>query len=405
MVASNRDYLTKTYHWLIILFPLSMLGKQIAVMATMSSAILLFFLNIFLTAEKIRVPIFFKVALTLCILLIVRSIFTDFPVIALKKSVTLLVYVMFALVIQNIKDRTIYPKIFFFLCIFLIALSLDGVIQVIFGKDFLNNRAPLKEGYLRINGPFSGVGFSSSLALFALPIFNLIPIDKSLRKRIAYFSIIICSFVMIVLSGERSGVYLFVLGIALSFLLNPSISRKHYIIFGIFLIIFLSLLSIKNLNIRYRISLENILKSEYLTQWKHGLNLFYNNMYSMFFGIGPHHYHKYCDISIDPTCRHKHPHSIYIEILLDLGIIGGALLLLMFVLLIHKFSKFYINTRDVYIKTIASAIMVPILARILLFPSNISFVKYAYAAPFWFMVGLLLSVIGDYNDKKITKIS
>ncbi len=310
-------------------------------------------------------------------------------------------YIRYAFYINSIfffllKIRNLDQLFFLSIKISIIVLFIDATFQYLTGKNLFGYTSPASN---RMASFFNDEAIMGSFILHFFPLLILQEIEKKKYFQLIFFTIV--SGYLIILSGERSSLGLFILLLIISILaFNHLIGLKN--------IIFILLISISS--IVFLISSSSELKERYIYQtffemknFEKGINKefesmklrdktlfknfyifsgYHNNLFLTsieFFksnkitGIGPRGFKNVCkkiatrdengSLQIDNSkfdlnkhsCN-NHPHNYYFQALAEMGLIGLLFLILFYLFLIFKFLSYLFlrseKTRDNYFLTI-----------------------------------------------------
>ena len=328
--------------------------------------------------------IFFKLFLLFYFIINLSAILSENPKVSLETSIPYIRFILFSLAIIFIINNKKNFEIFFLknLIIVITLLLLDGALHYFSGNSFLGWINKLfdiiifKENYAiradyKIQSFFGDEGIYGSYLLRFSPLLFALLLKKKISKKnnlvilIFYF----CIFLAILFSGERSSLVLFLLFIIISIaLLKIKINTKLLIVF--FTFVFLSCVLIFNEKINNRLvvttkylffSLDkeryatNIVKLEeekganskydsanyYIGLFKTGILMFKD---SPLLGKGPRSF-KYMsaqerfnstDINGQKLIYYNsHPHNFYIQFLAEIGLIGFAYFIFLFIFILY----------------------------------------------------------------------
>ena len=250
-------------------------------------------------------------------------------------------------------DTKLIKKIFYSLLIVFIILIFDGFLQYFLGQNILG--WDLKYPGPRVSSLFGDELILGSYIARMLPILIglMFYFNFSKDKKFLFYILILASLFLVLISGERTAFFLTLLLLTLMFFL---IYENKKILRNIILVAFASCILIITFSssIKERIigvTLEKMLASKnqqnknYIISRQHhehyisGTRMFLNNPIS---GVGVKNFRIFCNekeyyIS-DYTCS-PHPHSTYIQLLSETGIIGFLLVLICFI---------YLNVRLIF---------------------------------------------------------
>ena len=230
------------------------------------------------------------------------------------------------------------------------------------------------------------------------------------KNLILLFSLL--AFSAILITGERSNTIKCFIGLILFYFVNDNFSLKKKISFFL-LAVFLFLISVNYvtfLKVRYKHQIYNIFFQEH-QHHKITSNLYYNLYLSAFkvfknyplFGVGNKNYRvETCDTENikkfgkeadgDYLCV-THPHQIYFEFLSEHGLIGTAILLVIFFNLIFRKLKIIILSKN-YIQI--GCFIYLVINFIPLLPSGSFFADFK-STMFWLNLSIMYSVSKDTN--------
>ena len=321
--------------------------------------IVLFFLATIFFQKKFQFfdKNYIKIYLVLCLYLILVSIFSG-NIVSLKSSLFYFRFGIFALAISYLinNDPKILNKLFILFLIIYFFLFIDSIYQYFFSKNILgfvyNN-----EFNFRITSFFgkdevlgSYVARFYPFLLFLLYGYT----NYSSSKKFLYLTtaITIISFTVILLSGERTSLALFILSFLFIFF-SSSKFRKIFII-PLILIILMFIFSITTSEkIKYRMVTSTINQmglnpgSERVILFSKTYEGHYLISYNMFkkkpfFGHGPKMFRFFCSKKenfVPNNACTTHPHNFYAQMLAETGIVGFLILLSTFLYIFYLFVK------------------------------------------------------------------
>ena len=245
-------------------------------------------------------------------------------------------------------------RIFF---IIFVVLFFDSIYQFSFNKNILNFPI-VEEG--RISSFFRDELIMGSFVVRFLPVLLSLYFLKKYSNKIdiKVIFIFISSFILILLSGERTALYLFFLQ-SLMFLLFIKGFRfeKFTLIFlssAMLLIIFLTNNTIKSRILEHTynsIYFDESFKIETTDHYRifNDFETVYNNQ-NKFFGVGPKNFEKACDEfknskKILDKCA-NHPHNSYLQILNETGFVGLIILFFIFIYFLRDLIVLCLRNRN-----------------------------------------------------------
>ena len=352
------------------IFPLIMLMPSGYI--TVYVAFFIIYSYTFIFIEKIRIKILFLdyLIFTFFILSIISTIinYSNTNYVILSKSIADIRFALLFLLIRNLfYCKIIRINILLIFSLFCtIFLSLDIFLQFFYGKDIL--------GYPEINARYSGVfgkeaiagGYIQKFSILAILACFFLKFKRLINKKLFTIFIITLLAIGILLTLDRIPfiIYLFSLFLILILLKN----HRKKIFLSIFLIIFSFLVIYKNndlVNRRYspiyhivKIAISQIIyvnynkKNEKLAEVSISSGIEYFKIFNsaiyvfknkFWLGSGTKSYLKNCVELIkynNSLLCSPHPHNIYLEILINQGIIGMVFFL---TFLIFLFKKYYFD--------------------------------------------------------------
>ena len=308
---------------------------------------------------------FTKIFLLFYLYLISSSIWAVDSLSSLKSSLPYIRFLLFSLAVVYLSkvNENFYKSLFKFMLFTLVVLILDAYIQLIFGKNLLNQSIYyLKDAYTQtITTRLSGV-FGDELILgsyISRTIFILLGVYIFCTKKIynIYFIIFLTSaFVVVFLSGERLSFFITIFCIVYIFLQSQNFRKK----ISFFLIIFFSiifLITLTNTNVKNRmlISTFAFLNSDFENNSYTSPEKFvifspdhhelYVAAYKMFLdkpilGHGHDMYFRNCgNFKRSVSSCSTHPHNTLLQIAVENGVIGLLFLFSIYMYLIILFFR------------------------------------------------------------------
>ena len=369
---------TNYFNILLALLPVSFIAGNmiinINIIVLILSSLIIYNKEIF----KVNFYILDKVLILFFLLVIVTGIFNDFKLYKFHnefysnrelastiKSILFLKYLLLYLIIRFlIENKNIQLNLFFIVCLFSsIFVCIDILIQFIFGKDLFGFE--IEYPGRRLGGPFKDeliaggyIQRFSIFSFFVLPLF-FSNHSKNLSKFVipVLFSIFVLG---IILAGNRMPMLLFLFAISLICIFQKQ-TRKFFIPFLVIFTIIFSVLYKSNEQIRYHFLsfYERIIQisesisnnefdKEYTPQYLREFATFYDTwLMNKYLGGGIKNFRYYCHVRPNLQKDSKficnmHPHNYYLEILTETGIVGFAIISLVFLIVLYKtFVKKY----------------------------------------------------------------
>ena len=317
---------------------------------------------------------YFIIFIAFNIFLIVRSIFAYDPIFSLKVTLFYFRFGLFSIGIAYcfylLNEKTI-NKFYYCLIITFIIVILDGYCQFIFGYNSI--------GYIRFH-EFRISGFFGSeliLGSYVSKIFPMVMVSFLIleeNKKYFFFKVsllILSSVILVLISGERAAFFSIVLFSFIFLVLTDLIKFKFKILILITLIF--SLISVITFSEKIRLrfldqtiyafyggknystqegkdSALKIAKSKkQLVIFTHDTHAHYVSAYRMFldnkfFGKGVKMFRKLCskkEFEYDEWSCTSHPHNTYLQLLAETGIFGFLLIFTIFILCLVEIIKIF----------------------------------------------------------------
>lgn len=302
--------------------------------------------------------IFFKIFIIFYCYIVIRSLFYSLDFSEIRSIIFYIRFGVFSIFIYFLCDLNKeftknFSRVIFFLILFLI---FDAFIQYHFDYNILGIK---KYSSDRISGVF---GNDAKLGSYIARLFPLSLIyfffnnnKKNNIFHVKYFLFLILVFLGILITGERTALFLFLLSILLIFIINKIFLKKiflYFITFAIFFFIFTKFDSTLNqrmivhtksqLNITGEKTklFSNDHQNHYLIAYK----MFQDNI---FFGQGPTSFRHMCSkdkfkLENNIGCT-THPHNIYIQSLAEIGLVGFSFLSFCFIFVFWNIIKNILN--------------------------------------------------------------
>ena len=304
--------------------------------------------------------LFFKFFSIFSIYLIINSVL-NLNFISGISGFTYLRYGIFSIAIWHTLENNSnffrnFTKIFFltFLLIFF-----DSIFQYFNGTNLLGMQ---KSSYNKISSFFGRdvkLGAYLARGYFFIFLFFYLFLNRKLLNIIFFNLFNFLLVIIILLTGERTSFFIFILNF---FLVNLFVKSKFFYKIICFLIVLVTTVviftTIKDVKIRYidttikqlnelRGSTQgyNIFSSAHESHYKIAYKMFMDNK---FFGQGPNSFRNLCDSNkfriseIGEGCT-THPHNIYIQLLGETGLVGFLFLLISFFYIYYVIINYLIK--------------------------------------------------------------
>ena len=269
-------------------------------------------------------------------------------------------YIIYVLAIYYFLDNKVglfydFLKVVSILIIF---LGIDAIIQFTFRYNILGMEIIEKN---RVSSFFGDELILGSFIFRLLPfVFLTILLDKKfISKNFGYF-LVLLSFIIIFLSGERVSMILSLFLLIIYFILlkeNNVIKNLRTIFIGFIIIVLLTLTFSKDYQFRYVTQpLKDLSKSYKVTQDllknydKEPRIIFFSGLHhnlmitslrifneNKIFGSGPRSFRNICkDYKINRFSCDTHPHNYYLQLLAETGALGFSLLIFLYIFVIRE---------------------------------------------------------------------
>tara|TARA_Y100000590_G_scaffold469896_1_gene660486 strand:- start:5817 stop:7088 length:1272 start_codon:yes stop_codon:yes gene_type:complete len=301
------------------------------------------------------------------IYIIVRSLFSEFPILSLESSLFYFRFTIFSLCVWHVLNN--YPKLklyfLYSLIICFLLLIADSYFQYFTGNNILGypySKTNLGSSEARLSSFFGEEKILGSYLSRLFPLFfALMALKFSNSKPMIIFSMILFILVdiLIIFSSERAAIFYLLFSSLIIILLIEKWKIYRIATLIISLILF-TVIIISNQSVKYRVVEKTINQLNIFGDNLHVFSIqhqvIYKSSLMMFrdnpiFGIGPKNFRKTCKKSKYEVLTDKdhsingcqaHPHNTYIQLLSETGLVGfiPIFFLLLNVLMIF-FSHFY----------------------------------------------------------------
>ena len=326
------------------------------------SIISIFFLILTVKNKNFKIynNLYFKIFILFYFYIVLVSIFSDNLKLSLETSIFYIRFGIFALAICYIleNNNSIIGSIkIIFVSLYLI-LFFDTIYQLVVGKNIIG-LTYINPDNFRLTSFFGkNEVLGSYIARFYPFVLSIVFLDayknkKKINKFLIFF-ITIISICTVIMSGERTALFLIVISCLL--LALSIISLRKYFVLGMIVasIFFLLLISFDQ---RVKERMVNSVKSqlgvntERIVVFSKIYESHYKIAYNMFkekplFGHGVKMFRDYCvkpQNFVSETACTTHPHNTYMQLLAETGLVGFVLVLFIFFTLLYFLFKNFLN--------------------------------------------------------------
>jgi O-antigen ligase len=394
--------LSRSCIWLTTLLPLFIIAGRGAGDSALTITAILFVL---LSSIKRDIQPFkeewFLFFISFWVYMIVRSFFADDISLALKKSIPIIRYGLFALFFHKLGMNKPNSSKNILICLSTVVafLAIDGYVQFFRGIDILGMPSVYAGGYHRLTGPFTKMALGSIISILSFPliyycIHQILKQKKNITLNSTFCFVL---YFIIMLSGDRTALIQTTLCMGFSLMFLSQNPLKMFILGTLLLLLTALLLYVvggKGIIERQFLSTLHSIKNYSSTPY----GSIYNAAFAIikkhwFFGVGPAHYNHCVAMNV---CS-DHAHHIYLELLTETGVVG----LMMFGAVIYTILKSTLRQSNSLsnLQVISSGITIFMIARFLPILPHQGLFQNLYGTPIWFMLGLLLHVNAILNKK------
>jgi O-antigen ligase len=360
--------------WLTVLLPIVLVTGPFLSNLTISLCSLIFIINCYRNnIVKYFKSSFFKYFVFFTIILIISSIFSNYPFHSLKSSLFYIRFGIFSLLVWYLLDtnKNFIKYIFFILSLTFFFLIFDGIIQFFFNKNLIGMVPTYDANGPRISSFFGNEVIMGSYLVRLFPIFLAILFVSFYKKKLFPYTIFFFVFIEIIvfLTGERTSFFLLNLSMFYIFININGYTKLRISLPIIFVIIFSILLYLKpeigNRMIKYSLKQMGLLNNSsgivlfshmHTGHYKISIKMFLENK---ILGVGPRNFRKECleeryntmsldDAGVDivSACT-THPHNTYFQLLAETGFVGFIYInLILFYFIYLTLKNFFMKIKN-----------------------------------------------------------
>ncbi|MDP3533231.1 MAG: O-antigen ligase family protein [Alphaproteobacteria bacterium] len=332
--------------------------------------------------------------------------------IAFKHGVGFIRFIFFGIALEHtLSEKPDLQKyLLIVLSIVLTFAMIDTYYQYFDGYDFFGIQKPTEN---RLTGPMHHQRIGGYLHFLLYPglllAFHFLWQKKQIYYKLSGIMLIIFAIMPIILSGERVQIPLLFIGFLSAGLLWKN-KRKFFIISGAITLSVGILIALFNPNIKDRLitqtigQMSNFKEDHYIQIWTRSLKIFLENP---LLGVGVSNFQKKCvEAKYGPTDNIErrcglHSHNFYVELLVETGIIGIFIILILLATWIYKMVKLYPLWQNLPIQI---GLVTCFIISFFPFLPMRSFFNNWRMALLWFIIGWLLASLKSLKSQdKIDK--
>lgn len=269
-------------------------------------------------------------------------------------------FILFLLFVKYIISKNFFIKkyIFSIISISIIFASVDGIIQFFTGTD-LFGRELAEKGQYRLSGPFES---DEHILGFYISAFAYIVLGYCLNlnlpnnfKNLIFTTIFLLFFFIILISGERMALLLFLFGLFIYILFNLKKIKVLTLVITSLITIsivtfnindklfgrFISIFDVLGISLSGDLNEKRFRDSHYGAHYLTSLEMFDSKkilghgVRSFRYECSNSNYDDLDSLMIESRCS-THPHNYYIQVLAENGLVGLILLILFFIFIIKE---------------------------------------------------------------------
>lgn len=393
--------------WAVWAIPLACAVSRFAADMLLSFTALAFLIHAVITRRTDWLkPRWMQVALLLWVYAVLLSFDAENMEKAFGRSLAWIRFPLFAAALSSwlLQAGRDYHRLILSLSVAVGFMLVDTAIQYFIGYDIMLNPSLPAEGSPRLTGPFTSPRVGIMLVWMAVPVvayWLMRPHTHATVKRDVWLgSMCAVGFMTVVfMSGERMALMLTGLGFLLAFFLLP-ISKRRMILLGLISFFIMAVLAHFNPGLieRQLGSTEEVVDdfggSDYGQIWQSAWEVSKANPV---FGVGLRQFREVCPhpeygptdpVTVKSRCN-QHPHNIYLEWLVESGIVGLCLFLGMLALIWREVIRHFQSLRH---NPVFLGLVITLFIRLWPLASNTSFFTAWSAVPMWLVIGWTLAL-------------
>ena len=343
------------------------------------------------------------------LVILLSSFLSDNIIHSLESSLFYFRFGIFAIAIPYLiqNNSKILNYIFYFALTTFFIVSLDGLYEIINGKNIFGNYA----GPGRIAGLFGDEWVIGSFLSRILPVIIFIYIYNQDKKnqilKFVFFLTVLISFFTILLSGERAALLFSLITFFLYFILlvkNYFLKYKKLFILIMFpiLIILLTPFVLEKSSNRIFNNFDSHTSFDPNTNIYLG---YYDTAYQMFLtkpllGHGPKSFRIKCNYfkNVDLGCN-THPHNTYFQLLAETGLIGFFFIIILFIYTCFNLLKILIKKNINYFDLCKYSLLICIFINTFPFVPTGNFFNNWLSVIYFLPISLYLYLLDAKKDK------
>ena len=394
--------LDKAIYWLIIFLPFSIAIAPAPMNVFMGMLIAFFLIKKILKKEHLFTKTAINIPLLLLFVITCLSIVNTISLAdTLKGGIfKLLRYIfVFFIMVQELKDKSHVRKIVISMMLGLVFVSLDGIWQLLTGKDFVRGYEPiLNIGLLRATASFKDANtFGIYLSALAPVIFGLTLYYYTRHKKLLHLFISILVMIGIILTYSRPT--LLAVYLALLFL---GIAKKDKILLAILILTILISPFIAPRSVKDWVKACNynplrvMCNDDRIAIFRNSINMIKGHPV---IGVGANtfmkNYKRYKEVpewKNIVTSDYCYAHNNFLHMGAEIGFIGLGFFIWLLYKLFSECRYIYISLKEDYLKVVSLSLTACLLAFLVNGLTESSLYYSRVAVLFWYLTGFSLSL-------------